>query len=313
MRRYAGFRPAALLPLLISALFCGAAESGIVSEDENSLKFRQNDGTEVLLPKRPGSTVICYSSLVQVWYAAGGTAVAIPAVPTRDTLPEAARGLPQLGTHNTMSAEKIMMHRPDLVLLNDKLPGHRQLRRTLAELNIPAACIDYRNYRDFREIFELFRRLNGSGASADAITGKVDALCMQARRLPSPAFASIYIGVGIRAETDRANAACMAALLGGRNIVPPGRSSRGPFSYEQLLLRDPDVIFLVTTGNVAGAREVFRKEFEARPEWKSLRAVKNNRVHFLPPDLFLYLPGSRFPEAFRHLAKLLYPDQEFIE
>ena len=207
MKRYAGFRLAAILLLLISAPFCGAAEPGIVSEDESSLTFRQNDGTEVILPKRPGSTVICYSSLVQVWYAAGGTAVAIPAVPTRDTLPEAARGLPQLGTHNTMSAEKIMMHRPDLVLLNDKLPGHRQLRRTLAELNIPAACIDYRNYRDFREIFELFRRLNGSGASADAITGKVDALCAQARRLPSPAFASIYIGVGIRAETDRANAA----------------------------------------------------------------------------------------------------------
>lgn len=101
------------------------------------------------------------------------------------------------------------------------------MRRTLAELNIPAACIDYRNYRDFREIFELFRRLNGSGASADAITGKVDALCMQARKLPSPAFASIYIGVGIRAETDRANAACMAALLGGRNIVPPADRRAG--------------------------------------------------------------------------------------
>ncbi len=313
MRRCAGFLPAALLPLLISALFCGAAESGIVSEDENSLKFRQNDGTEVLLPKHPGSTVICYSSLVQVWYAAGGTAAAIPAVPTRDALPEAARCLPQLGTHNTMSIEKIMMHHPDLVLLNDKLPGHRQLRRTLAQLNIPAACIDYRNYRDFRKIFELFRRLNGSGADADAITGKADALCAQARQLPSPAFASIYIGVGIRAETDRANTACMAALLGGRNIVPPGRSPRVPFSYEQLLLHDPDVIFLVTTGNVAGAREVFRKEFEARPEWKSLRAMKNGRVHFLPPELFLYLPGSRFPEAFRHLAKLLYPDQEFNE
>lgn len=79
MKRYAGFRLAAILLLLISAPFCGAAEPGIVSEDESSLTFRQNDGTEVILPKRPGSTVICYSSLVQVWYAAGGTAVAIPA------------------------------------------------------------------------------------------------------------------------------------------------------------------------------------------------------------------------------------------
>ena len=58
-------------------------------------------------------------------------------------------------------------------------------------------------------------------------------------------------------------------------------------------------------------KERFEKEFMQRPEWKSLQAVKNNRVHFLPGDLFLYMPGPRYPEAFRYLAKLLYPEMAF--
>ena len=70
MRRYAGFRPAALLPLLISALFCGAAESGIVSEDENSLKFRQNDGTEVLLDQEQANVVNSFG--VATWLNMNG-------------------------------------------------------------------------------------------------------------------------------------------------------------------------------------------------------------------------------------------------
>ena len=123
MKRYAGFRLAAILLLLISAPFCGAAEPGIVSEDESSLTFRQNDGTEVILPKRPGSTVICYSSLVQVWYAAGGTAVAIPAVPTRDTLPEAARGLPQLGAY---CAAGLLLMAAAALLLGQEIKRRRE-------------------------------------------------------------------------------------------------------------------------------------------------------------------------------------------
>lgn len=309
---YKALQETCFILLSFACVHC-IAESGVVSEGENSLTYRQNSGAEVTLPKHPKATVICYSSLVQVWYAAGGTAVAIPSVPTRGALPEKALKLPQLGSHNTMSLEKIMMFHPDLVLLNDKLAGHRQLQRMLTALDIPAACIDYRNYRDFNKVFQLFLRLNGMTVKNNDITEKVDSLCKQTQSLSAPEFASIYIGVGLRIETNLANTACMAAMLGGKNIVPAGHTARMPLSYEYLLLRDPEVIFIVTTSDIVEANKVFHREFAARPEWNSLRAVKNNRVHFLPPALFLYLPGSRFPEAFRYLAELLYPDKEFLE
>ena len=64
-------------------------------------------------------------------------------------------------------------------------------------------------------------------------------------------------------------------------------------------------------GDAEGLKEKFRRDFMERPAWKTLSAAKNGRVHFLPVDLFLYMPGPRYPEAFRELAKLLYPGKEF--
>ena len=49
---------------------------------------------------------------------------------------------------------------------------------------------------------------------------------------------------------------------------------------------------------------------EIQQVWKAVKAEKEKRVHFLHADLFLNQPGTRYPEAFRYLAKLLYPGWE---
>ena len=56
-------------------------------------------------------------------------------------------------------------------------------------------------------------------------------------------------------------------------------------------------------------QEKFRNEFTSQPAWKEMKAAKCSRVHFLPTELFLYLPGPDYPKAFRHLKNLLYPEK----
>ena len=130
--------------------------------------------------------------------------------------------------------------------------------------------------------------------------------------LPSPRFCTVFAqAAGFRAETDLANTSCMLSMLGGKNTVPPSGGLRTGFSIEQLLLDNPDVIFVVMMGNTQTLEEKFRKEIMSQPAWKKLRADQTGRVHFLPSDLYLYLAGPRFPEAFLHLAQLLYPGREF--
>ena len=100
--------------------------------------------------------------------------------------------------------------------------------------------------------------------------------------------------------------------LGGRNLARdrvPEEALRAAFGLEPLLLLDPEVIFIVTMGDSEALREKFRREVMSQEAWRRLRAARAGRVHFLPSELFLYVPGMRFPKAFGYLEQLLYPEE----
>lgn len=95
----------------------------------------------------------------------------------------------------------------------------------------------------------------------------------------------------------------MRAAAGGS--VP----DMAPFSMENLVTADPEVIFITSMGS--------RQEIEARlqesamgsPAWKTITAVKNKQVFYLPDELFLLNPGLRYPLAVQLVAAKLYPDK----
>ncbi|MBG0765459.1 MAG: ABC transporter substrate-binding protein, partial [Tissierellales bacterium] len=47
---------------------------------------------------------------------------------------------------------------------------------------------------------------------------------------------------------------------------------------------------------------------QSNDAWNSLTAVKEGRVYYLPKDLYLYKPNARYPEAFKGLAEIVYPE-----
>ena len=309
-----------LFCLLVSLLFAlprlHAVEPGVVSETAAAIRYRQPNGLEVTLPKHPKRVVIGYGSLVPVWYCAGGTAIAIPDIHSKTALPPEARSLPSVGFFSSLNIEKILELKPELVVLMGKIGSHVRLRELLATMKIPAFTVKYDNYRDFEALLDLFCRLNNTDPerceAARTVTEGVNRIIARIRGLPSPRFCTVFAqSAGFRAETDLANTSCMLSMLGGKNTVPPSGGLRTGFSIEQLLLDNPDVIFVVMMGNTQTLEEKFRKEIMSQPAWKKLRADQTGRVHFLPSNLYLYLAGPRFPEAFLHLAQLLYPGREF--
>lgn len=298
--------------MMFFAVLAGSLSAEVVSEDAASVRFRQPDGVTVTLKKKPGRTVICLGSLVQAWYAAGGTAVGIPRIRSTETLPEAARGLPRIGSALVPNPEKVMAQRPDLVLFPLRNERCRTLAEQLRRSGIESVGVEYDNYTDFAGLLDFFCRLNGGSIrenpEAARVTGEVDGICREAAKFPPPSVAIVFAGTaGFKLEGGESNTGTMAKMLGAKNIAAGEPGKRVSFSYERLLMEDPDVICVVTMGDEAMLREKFRREIMSQEAWKELRAAKSGRVHFLPADLFLYLPGTRFPEAFRHLAKLLHP------
>lgn len=306
----------ALLPttfLLLAPL--AGAEPGIVSESAETIRYREVDGTETLLTKHPRRTIVGNASFADPWFTAGGSAIGVPTVRSQQALPEPARDLPRIGVLRSLNLEKIFAMKPDLVLINANLHAHRAVRHHLIDAGIPNVALDYANFHDYIGILDLFCRLNGgsveTNSTAKRIISQVRKLTEEAARLPSPRFAVLFVASGgFVLESGDLNVPTMAEMLGGTNIARQ-ESGRLKYSFEQLLIDDPDIILINTMGDSKALQKKFTRDLISQPAWQQLKAAKTGRVHFLPPELFLYMAGSRYPEAFLHLAKLLHPEREF--
>jgi len=299
--------------LLLAPL--AGAEPGIVSESTETIRYREVDGTETLLTKHPRRTIIGNASFADPWFTAGGSAIGVPTVRSQQALPEQARDLPRIGVLRSLNLEKIFAMKPDLVLINANLHAHRAVRHHLIDAGIPNVALDYANFHDYIGILDLFCRLNGgsveTNSTAKRIISQVRKLTEMTAELPSPRFAVLFVASGgFVLESGDLNVPTMAEMLGGTNIARQ-ESGRLKYSFEQLLIDDPDIILINTMGDSKALQKKFTRDLISQPAWQQLKAAKTGRVHFLPPELFLYMAGSRYPEAFLHLAKLLHPEKEF--
>jgi iron complex transport system substrate-binding protein len=294
--------------------------SCVIEENAKSLVALDADGKKVKLTKNPRRTVIGFTSFVSLWYYAGGKAVGIPTSRTRDNIPEEALKVSRIGSFSNPNMEKIISLRPDLAILYANVNNQRAAKDILASNNTETILLSYRNYSDFTRILDLFVRLNTENPEkeklASSIVKRIDAIRKKAVKLKGPRFLSfMFSGGGLSVETNLANTAHMAMLLGGKNIVTgenvPKDASRISFSVEKVMMEDPDIILVTTMGNAKKLSAEMKKMLTNDPVWASLSAVKAGRVYFLPNELFLYRANEKYADSFLMLAKLMYPKQKW--
>ena len=265
----------------------------------------------------PARTVICYPSLLEIWLDCGGFPAGMHTPRKAEPLPPGLENVPHVGSYMHPNMEAVVRQKPDLVILSGMTGRHRAFGELLRKSGIEVLHLKYDNYSDYARIAGIFSSILAT-RSASTVCGKVqkevDSIIRRCSGRKGPSFLVLFFnGAEFRAETNRAHAAYIFAALGGRNILNSTgfavRAERISFSPEELLLKDPDCIFLVPGAkSEALNREAFRK-FQENPSMRNLKAVRTNRLHTLPSDLFQYKPNHRFPEAFRYAENLLYGKQ----
>lgn len=265
----------------------------------------------------PARTVICYPSLLEIWLDCGGFPAGMHTPRKAEPLPPGLENVPHVGSYMHPNMEAVVRLKPDLVILSGMTGRHRAFGEQLRKSGIEVLHLKYDNYSDYARIAGIFSSILAT-RSASTVCGKVqkevDSIIRRCSGRKGPSFLVLFFnGAEFRAETNRAHAAYIFAALGGRNILNSTgfavRAERISFSPEELLLKDPDCIFLVPGAkSEALNREAFRK-FQENPSMRNLKAVRTNRLHILPSDLFQYKPNHRFPEAFRYAENLLYGKQ----
>lgn len=99
----------------------------------------------------------------------------------------------------------------------------------------------------------------------------------------------------------------LVEIAGGRSILSNVGVHSPYVTWEQLQAEDPDVIAILPCGwDIPKGREEM-SFLTQRPEWTSLRAVRNDRVYITDGNQYFNRPGPRLVESAQIFAEILHP------
>jgi iron complex transport system substrate-binding protein len=234
-------------------------------------------------------------------------------------VPEAAEDIEIIGKFYSVSLEKLIALEPDLVVVSSTVSSQMEMEDVLAENGIEFAPVDASTspYSNFDKNVYLFSQILGTEdiyeTEIKEITEAVDEIILKTKKSEKTPSAIVLFSSSkyVKCELPTSLTGEMLDYLGVENIVADAQiegSTKVDFSLERLIERDPDYIFVTTMGDVEECRARVEEDIESNEAWNSLTAVKEGRVYYLPKDLYLYKPNARYPEAFKGLAEIVYPE-----
>ena len=291
----------------------------VIDSNDTSVTYVDAEGQTLSITKKPARTVVLLNSILDLWYLAGGESLA--RVKGTINVPAEAADLPILGSFASVSAEALLALEPDLVILSSNSSSQKKLIGILKENDIEYASIDTgtQAYEAFQKNLYLFTQILGTESiyeqKVNNITDQCQTIIDQAKTAAQqPSVAVLYVtSKSIRTETEHSLTGEMVSLLGGSNVVsleeiPVPGSTRVDFSMEVLVARDPEYILICTMGDIDKCQDRIAADIEKSTAWSGLKAVKENKVYYLPKEYSVYKPNAEYPQAFAYLAKILYPE-----
>lgn len=272
-------------------------------------------GNHVTLPYKPQRVAVLFSSLADIWTSAGGSVGVTVYESVERGFADANVLLVDGGAGKSIDTEALIAAAPDLVIGSADIAAQVDAVTLCCDVGIPAILLRIENFADYLAALELFTTLTGESeryatygsALASEIEKKINAFDARGTEV-------LFIRAGSAARYTKAKtaedhfAAAMLAELGTVNIADSAPVLLDGLSFEEILSRDPDHIFVSTMGEENEAI-AYMESLLALPEWQALSAVQTGNVHYLPKSLFQYKPNARWGEAYDYLTDCLEDKQ----
>ncbi len=275
-----------LLALLIFAA-CGDAHVG-------NRQVTDALGRTVSLPDTIRRVITLAPNLTEIAFAAGA-ADHLAAVTTADDYPPSVASLPRISAL-PVDFEAIISHQPDLVIASADVNSARDIQ-AMEAFGVPVYAISFQSLEDVFDAIETTGELVGTQEHA---THAADSLRQRLQKLADGAQAAddqqprvlVLIGIETLYSFGRGSYVNdMVELAGGRSVTADVASPAPVLSDEFVLEINPDVV-LIASNRPVSASDVAA----ARPSWRTLAAVQNERIHVIDPDIVLRA-GPRLVEA----------------
>lgn len=136
---------------------------------------------------------------------------------------------------------------------------------------------------------------------------RIDAIGVKAAPLAKPTVACLEWLDPLMAGGNWAPE--LVALAGGVNLFGVAGRHSPWMSWDDLALRDPDVVIALPCGFDLARTVAEMKQLETHAMWSGLRAVRAGRVYATDGNQYFNRPGPRLVESLEILAEILHPEE----
>ena len=304
------------LILMLTLTGCGPEQNGGgTSGTENSYAVIRDDlGRTVELAEKPQRIVVTSASFLEPLEAVGGAGLVAGRPDSRTKMPAYAKNLTSVGKVYQIDVEKVLSCNPDLVIVNKGM--NEKLVDTLESNGIRTLVLDMKSYEDVKREVGILAQITGEKEKGEQLVREMDDKIQSVRdRIPQQkrrVFIIHSTNQGLTVQLDGSIAGSVAHMLGWENaasgITPLEKNpDAAPYSMETLVAQNPEILFVTSMGNLKEIQAGMDEMMQSNPAWQSVEAVRENRIYYLPQELFLLSPGIHYPEAVETMAKCVYP------
>lgn len=303
-----------------------------VQVNENDVTFvDDSDRKEPLtIAKNPKRVAVLYGSHACLWTEAGGKVSLGVGGKSAISLYKEQIGrnileddgvvtVAESSSGKNWDVETILAEKPDLIICSTRMNGYSTISAPAEAAGIPVIAINYSGLEDYLRWFKVFSNLNGKpelwDEIAQGVLEQVVDVVIKAPEENNPKVLSIIPKDDkLDANTSLTDTGCLLKQLHAINIADPNLDATAnlvEISLEEIYKEDPDYILIQCVSSEEDARSKLEANIKDNPVWDSLKAVKENKVYYLPKALFQYRPNRRYGESYKVLAEIIYPDVQF--
>lgn len=277
---------------------------------KENFTIEQNDEKLELsyFPKR----IVTDSAIISRFLAA--LDIELVGVPSSTTkIPEEYNGVQRIGRSGMPDLEIVKSLKTDLVV--STLYSKPALKPKYDNLNIPSFYLKVDTYDESMEVIEILGKAFHKEEKADAILKDIkhrEEILHEKLKDKEPKKIAIIYGNGESFFMTGKNHFLQGLMdkIDCENIVTSIDNSAllkksVPFSMEQLIKANPDVILRLPTSQTKNG-ESFEEIFNANPIWKLTKAYKNKKILDIDPTLFRMSAGVNSIDALEELYRYVY-------
>jgi iron complex transport system substrate-binding protein len=272
--------------------------------------FEDSLGRKITLKGDPQRIVSLAPNITEILYFLG-LGERLVGVTQFSSYPPEASLKPKVGSYINLNVEKIINLSPELVIgtVDGNNPGVVSL---LEQAGIQVFIVNPRKVKQIMDTIASIGEVCGVNEKADIIVGQLNRRINHIiRRVASRERPLVFLQINVRPiMTVNRNTYHhdIIRLAGGRNMSEDEPITYPRISLEEVIRRKPDVIIISSMER--GGR--FEKARQAWLRWKSIPAVKNNRVHLIDSDL-IDRPSPRIIDGLDAMAKIIHPEVNWKE